>query len=93
MSTTRCPQQTRTPRLSRHERQAAEFVAVMADVVVDRRLPYRNALAYWPDEWRERWGHRANDLEAQGLSWREAELRAFIEVLYQRRIAGRVLSK
>lgn len=48
-------------------------------------FPYRKALANWPDEWRERWGHRANALEEQGLGWREAEARAFFEVQDERR--------
>ena len=43
-------------------------------------LPYRSVLAAWPDEWRERWGRRANDWEARGLGWRDAEGRAFLEV-------------
>jgi hypothetical protein len=41
---------------------------------------YRGVLANWPDEWREQWGHRANALEATGLSWRDAEAQAFVEV-------------
>ena len=46
-----------------------------------RPLPYRMVLANWPDDWRERWGRRANDLEErEGLSWRDAEGRAFVEI-------------
>jgi hypothetical protein len=41
---------------------------------------YRRVLANWPDEWREQWGHRANALEENGLSWRDAEAQAFVEV-------------
>lgn len=41
---------------------------------------YRRVLANWPDEWREQWGHRANALEESGLSWRDAETQAFVEV-------------
>jgi hypothetical protein len=37
-------------------------------------------VADWPVEWRERWGRRANALEEQGLSWRDAEAQAFVEV-------------
>ena len=48
-------------------------------------FPYRTALANWPDEWRERWGHRANALEEQGLDWHDAEARAFFEVQHERR--------
>lgn len=48
-------------------------------------FPYRTALANWPDEWRERWGYRANALEETGLGWRAAEARAFFEVQEERR--------
>jgi len=41
---------------------------------------YRRVLANWPDEWREQWGRRANALEENGLSWRDAEAQAFVEV-------------
>jgi hypothetical protein len=50
-----------------------------------KSFPYRTALANWPDEWRERWGHRANALEEAGLTWQEAEARAFFEVQEERR--------
>jgi hypothetical protein len=43
-------------------------------------LAYRGVVADWPLEWRERWGRRANQLEEDGLSWRDAETQAFIEV-------------
>ncbi len=48
-------------------------------------FPYRVALANWPDTWRERWGHRANALEDQGLGWQAAETLAFFEVQDERR--------
>ena len=41
---------------------------------------YRVVVAGWPEDWRERWGRRANDLEEAGLSWRDAEAQAFVEV-------------
>ncbi len=41
---------------------------------------YRGVVADWPLPWRERWGRRANDLEANGLYWRDAESQAFVEV-------------
>lgn len=55
------------------------------DVLLGGRIegegrPYRAVLADWPIRWRERWGRRANALEAQGLSWRAAEVLAFAEV-------------
>lgn len=50
--------------------------------------PCRMALARWPDEWRERWGLRANALEDAGLPWHEAEARAFVEVWNERRALG-----
>ena len=43
-------------------------------------LAYRGVVAGWPDTWRERWGRRANELEETGLSWRDAEAQAFVEV-------------
>ena len=43
-------------------------------------LAYRGVVAEWPVEWRERWGRRANALEENGLSWRDAETQAFVEV-------------
>jgi hypothetical protein len=41
---------------------------------------YRGVVAGWPQGWRERWGRRANELEETGLSWRDAEAQAFVEV-------------
>ena len=46
-------------------------------------LAYRGVVAEWPVEWRERWGHRANALEETGLSWRDAETQAFVEVWHE----------
>ena len=43
-------------------------------------LEYRNILATWPVQWRARWGRRSNELEEGGLSWRDAEAQAFVEV-------------
>ena len=57
----------------------AERATIDGDVD-PKPLPYRRVLAAWPDDWRERWGRRANDLEESGLSWRDAEGRAFVEV-------------
>ena len=48
-------------------------------------LAYRGVVAEWPVEWRERWGRRANALEENGLSWRDAEAQAFVEVWSQLR--------
>ena len=48
-------------------------------------LAYRGVVAEWPVEWRERWGRRANALEEKGLSWRDAEAQAFVEVWNERR--------
>jgi hypothetical protein len=44
----------------------------------------------WPVQWRERWGRRANDLEMSGLTWRDAEGRAFVEVWNEWRLASDV---
>ena len=48
-------------------------------------LAYRGVVANWPVEWREQWGRRANSLEESGLSWRDAETQAFVEVWNQLR--------
>jgi hypothetical protein len=48
-------------------------------------LAYRGVVAEWPVEWREQWGRRANALEESGLSWRDAETQAFVEVWNLRR--------
>jgi hypothetical protein len=48
-------------------------------------LAYRGVVANWPVEWREQWGRRANSLEEGGLSWRDAETQAFVEVWNQLR--------
>ena len=53
-------------------------------------LPYRMVLATWPDHWRESWGRRANELEESGLSWRDAEGRAFVETWARLRAASDV---
>jgi hypothetical protein len=48
-------------------------------------LAYRAVVADWPVAWRERWGRRANALEESGLTWRDAETQAFVEVWNLRR--------
>jgi hypothetical protein len=55
-------------------------VKINAPAPVFHPLAYRGVVAEWPVEWRERWGRRANELEEKGLSWRDAETQAFIEV-------------
>jgi hypothetical protein len=44
-------------------------------------------VAVWPIGWRELWGRRANDLEETGLSWRDAETQAFVEIWHKYRSA------
>jgi hypothetical protein len=51
-----------------------------APAAVFHPLAYRGVVAEWPVELRERWGHRANALEESGLTWRDAETQAFVEV-------------
>lgn len=48
-------------------------------------LGWRRKLEKWPDEWRERWGRRANQLEEQGLHWIEAERQAMNETMILKR--------
>ncbi len=59
--------------------------APKSSVPVFHPLAYRSVVADWPIEWRERWGRRANALEETGLSWRDAETQAFVEVWHQLR--------
>ncbi|WP_406699149.1 hypothetical protein V5E97_09745 [Singulisphaera sp. Ch08] len=42
--------------------------------------PRPKQLASWPLKKRERWGRRANQLEDEGLGWRTAEHKAYLEV-------------
>ena len=51
-------------------------------------LAYRSVVAAWSLESRERWGRRANALEDTGLSWRDAETQAFVEVWNDLRRSG-----
>jgi hypothetical protein len=60
-----------------HSRHAA---AETAPPRVSHPPAYRGVVAGWPEDWRERWGRRANELEEAGLSWRDAESQAFVEV-------------
>jgi hypothetical protein len=52
----------------------------LANPPVFHPLAYRGVVAEWPVEFREQWGLRANALEESGLSWRDAETQAFVEV-------------
>jgi hypothetical protein len=47
-------------------------------------LPWRSELAAWPEEWRGRWGRRANELAEAGARWPEDERIAFIEAAAER---------
>lgn len=59
----------------------AEVMAALEPKPAVTPWPPRPAeLARWPVSLRQRWGERANALEATGLSWREAERRAFDEI-------------
>lgn len=62
------------------EREATDHGPATLRTDEVKPLPYRQVLATWPDDWRERWGRRANELEESGLPWRDAEGRAFVEV-------------
>jgi hypothetical protein len=46
-------------------------------------LAYRSVVADWAIDTRKQWGLRANELESTGLSWRDAETQAFVEVWHQ----------
>jgi hypothetical protein len=42
---------------------------------------WRQAVATWPVEWRERWGRRANELQDRGEPWNVAEWIAYSELV------------
>jgi hypothetical protein len=60
-------------------------VSLKTSVPVFHPLAYRSVVADWPIECREQWGRRSNDLEETGLSWRDAETQAFVEIWHQLR--------
>ena len=60
-----------------HDRFSAPAADRLSEV---HPLAYRGVIAGWPVFWREQWGRRANELEETGLSWRDAEAQAFVEV-------------
>jgi hypothetical protein len=68
--------------------ETAETEPTTWQAIEVKPLPYRQVLSTWPDVWRERWGRRANELEEAGLSWRDAEGRAFAETGRQYRASG-----
>jgi hypothetical protein len=61
----------------------AEILAALADAgpAAPAPLPWRAAVAAWPIALRQRWADRAEAHQAAGLGWREAESRAFDEVV------------
>jgi hypothetical protein len=52
-------------------------------------LAYRSVVADWEIDTRKQWGLRANELESSGLSWRDAETQAFVEVWHRLRRSSR----
>lgn len=63
------------------EPAAADDTPDPAAVEVPRSWPPRAPeLTWWPIERRQRWGERANELEASGLPWQAAERQAFDEI-------------
>ena len=85
-----------TPPVRFRRPRGAAPAASPAPAKVDRRPPppvfhplaYRSVVAAWSLEHRERWGRRSNELEDAGLSWRDAETQAFVEVWNALRRAG-----
>ena len=55
-------------------------------LAIEHPPAYRKVVAGWSDDWRERWGLLANSLEESGLSWRDAESQAFVEIWKQIRV-------
>jgi hypothetical protein len=68
--------------LAAHKPALLEMLAVVDDrpagpPPADRG--WRQSVATWPVDWRERWGRRANELEDRGETWDAAEWIAFNE--------------
>ena len=86
------PVKAEPPARSSGFRRPAKVVGPSQDQFARRRRPsapvfhplaYRSVVADWPIEWREQWGQRANELEETGLSWRDAETQAFVELWHK----------
>jgi hypothetical protein len=77
------PQRIAAPAVPADSRRRSARVSSSAPVF--HPLAYRRVVGGWPVEWREQWGRRANALEENGLSWRDAETQAFVEVWKLRR--------
>lgn len=85
------PEEPPVVRRRRPERGLATGVAEVPRPVpppVFHPLGYRSVVAGWPLDVRERWGRRANEWEDRGLSWRDAETQAFVEVWHDLRRSG-----
>lgn len=67
----------------RPARQANRAKRALSPAPVFHPLAYRSVIAGWSIASREQWGRRANELEATGLSWRDAEAQAFVEVWHR----------
>lgn len=56
--------------------------------------PWRAEVMKWPEEMRKHWGRLSNDHQDAGLSWRDAEERAYQEMIELRAnprpVAGRM---
>lgn len=59
---------------------SAVVAPLPANGVSSPALPWCTILPTWSEDRRERWGRRANALQAEGLMWHEAEARAFAEL-------------
>ena len=72
------------------EPPAVESVAAVGRTRASMVLHHRpDSLARWPIPDRQRWGELANQMEAEGVSWQEAERRAYETVRGEREAAGR----
>lgn len=76
------------PRRAVSTQEAAEPAERPTPPPIFHPLAYRGVVAGWSIESRELWGRRANELEDAGLSWRDAETQAFVEVWRMLRAAS-----
>jgi hypothetical protein len=65
------------------------FASAKTAAPIFHPLAYRSVVADWAIDTRKQWGLRANELESTGLSWRDAETQAFVEVWHQLHRASR----
>jgi hypothetical protein len=70
----------RMPTLVVDEPTPVDWVGQSPALAVVSWPPRPVELSRWPIAWRERWGHRSNQLQDEGVPWPDHERQAFDEV-------------